>query len=72
MRHLVKLDIYGITPHFRNTVFSVSDRVAMGLLLRIKAVQRETAVKNLKRFVEGSEEDRLKVLTDTFNLNKRR
>ena len=50
----------------------MSDRVAMGLLLRIKSVQREVATKSLKTFLEGSDEDRLKILADTFNLNKRR
>ncbi len=53
-------------------MFSVSDKVAMGLLLRVKDITGEQAKSNLKTFLEGSDEERLKILAETLQLTKRK
>jgi hypothetical protein len=44
----------------------------MGLLLRVKAVTGEQAKNDLKTFLEGSDEERLKILSETLQLTKRK
>ena len=53
-------------------MFSVTDKVAMSLLLRVKSVQPEAAKNDLKIFLEGSDEDRLRILAETLKLTKRK
>jgi len=44
--------------------------VALGLLLTIKAVPRDEARDHLKKFLRGSDEERLKILGETLNLQR--
>ena len=48
----------------------MSDKLAMGLLLKIKSVEKEKAVTNLQTFLEGNDEERLKILAETLRLTK--
>lgn len=54
----------------RDTLFGLSDKVALGLLLTIKSVPREEAKDHLRKFLEGTDEDRLRILGDTLNLQR--
>jgi len=55
---------------FWDTLFGLSDKVALGLLLTIKSVPRPEAKDHLKKFLQGTDEERLKILGDTLNLQR--
>lgn len=55
---------------FWSALFSVADKVALGLLLKIKDVPKDLAKAQIKKFLQGNDDERLRILGETLKLQK--